>query len=385
MNYDSEQNWILCLGGSKSKLSLINSIHNKGFKCCLVDINQNCEMKNYSDLFLNVSIFNYKEILELLSTNNLIDKIILIIGYTSLEKGQFSAYMISKKLKLPFCSKKVLEFAWNKYLFKKFCKKNNFLTPEYIEKANYSTISKFLQKKSKIICKPKNGVGSINVNILKSPKDLQKFQDFHNYIFEEFLGNNLFSIDGLVINQKLIFQFVSKKHTRPNSFLTSGFSTIQDRKIHQTLENIGKKLFKKMHLNNSFFSLDVLLYNDVYYLIDFGILLDAEIDHLLFFLNIDIFSLLLDSLFNNSKFVFTQKDNWVISFLYPKKSGIITSLPIISQNNDKMIIKLNPKLGDTCNMPNGISDSVGYVIAKNSKWDKIREISDKLEQKITIK
>ena len=63
--------WVICLGGSESKIPIISAIKKQNFLCCVVDKNKNCSAKKFSDFFINQSISNNEQILEELQKKNI--------------------------------------------------------------------------------------------------------------------------------------------------------------------------------------------------------------------------------------------------------------------------------------------------------------------------
>ena len=50
--------WVICLGGSTSKIPIIEAVKKRGLNCCVIDRNPKCVAKNYSDLFFRSALYS---------------------------------------------------------------------------------------------------------------------------------------------------------------------------------------------------------------------------------------------------------------------------------------------------------------------------------------
>jgi len=382
--------WVICLGGSASKIPIIEAVKKRGLNCCVIDRNPNCVAKNFSDLFLNISTFNSDDILEQLIKLNIKDNIFIIFAYTSLMQAQYSALRIAKDLNILGWSESTLKLAWDKISFKNLCGKIGILTPESIIPNDIDEIKYFIKEKGLVVYKPKRGgVGSEKVHLINSSTNLNSINYKNNSFFlEEFMGNNLYSLDGLIIDHKIVFKLITRKYVRTDSQAIAGFSSYVDKEIKNAVNILIGKLIRAIDLNNTFFSFDIILNNELFYFIDFGILLDCEIDRFLNYMGIDVFGLFIDyflSRKNILKIIFNDKI--AMAFLYPLKKGKIKKLPklgdIYSFKTD-LAVEFNKKIYDKCNKRGLVEDKIGHIIKKNICWKDIRKMASLFEKNIII-
>ena len=87
--------WILCVGGGRSKITIIEAIKSQNLKCCIIDPDENCLGKNIADFFINRSILDVDKIIDDLHEKKIYNKILGIIPYVSFKNGQYAAYTLS--------------------------------------------------------------------------------------------------------------------------------------------------------------------------------------------------------------------------------------------------------------------------------------------------
>jgi len=388
MNKNSLKNkWVICLGGSASKTPILEAVKARGFNLCVIDKNPDCIAKNYSDLFLNISTFDSDAIIEHLTKSKIKNNIVVLFAYTSLIQAQYSASRISKDLNIPGWSKSTLEFAWNKIAFKNLCREIGILTPESIISNNIDETKHFIKEKGRVVYKPiRGGVGSESVHFIDSSTNFNSaICKDKSFFLEEYLGNELYSLDGLIIYHKIVFELLTRKIVRSDSQAIAGFTSCLNKWIHLTIQ--AKKLIKAMELNNTFFSFDIILHNGSFYFIDFGLLLDCEIDRLLAYADIDVFELFIDYILKLApieKLKFNRKI--AMAFLYPYRDGIIKKLPkpkdVISEPN--IWIEFNKNENDRCEQKGVVADKVGHIIKENICWRDLQKIANQFEENIII-
>ncbi len=299
--------------------------------------------------------------------------------------GQFSASRISQILHTPYCSEDILKLSWNKIELKKKCEHLGIPTPDYVINEN-NKLKKFLVHKKKIISKPKiGGIGSNSVFMFDS-SNIPKFLNKENCFFEEYLGDELYSYQALKIKGKFIFEFVLRKYIRPNSFTIDGFSANVSNKYIKSIIHSARKFIDNTKIDNSFIGFDVVHKNNIFYFIDFGILLDAKIDRLLSFQKIDVFDIFLTSLFSKSidkKYILNKNSS--MAFLYPKIKGKIKNLPNIKIYENNLIkLEFDKVLNDYCTLNNVVSDTLGHTISSNLTWCDLKNLSNKIEKQIIL-
>lgn len=362
--------WIICLGGSESKIPIISAIKKQNFLCCVVDKNKNCSAKKFSDFFINQSISNYEQILEELQKKNISKKTILVFSYVSDKSGQFTGQYLSSVLKTPFVEKSILELSWDKMKLKQFCIDHNFLTPSLITSDNIH--------EKKIIHKPRSSIGSEGVSLHDSFPTQKNNSDL---VFEEYLGNQIFICQGMIVNKKPVMFFVLKKHIRENTFTISGYSTFKDDKLKDDLIKITQNFIEVSGLDNSFFGFEFVYNEKKLFLIDFGILLDSGIHILLEHFGMNIFENFLESLHSTHHEMIDIPEKMSMMLLYSHQKGVITRLPLL--NSSTTSLKYIKSVGDSCVRGTVVADTIGYV-ASDSNWDDLSDIGKSIEKEILI-
>ena len=186
-----------------------------------------------------------------------------------------------------------------------------------------------------------------------------------------------------MINSKFIFQNFSKKYIRSDSFLTSGYSSNISENFINSFQNYTQKLISILNVNNSFFSFDVLYYKDKFYFIDFGLLLDAQMDRYLFHKNINCFELFLKTLKNENFKINSSKNNIIMGFIYPKIKGIMKNIPLISEKNlNNLYLEPIKSTNEFCDKKMDISDCVGILFSKDHSWKELENIISDMENQI---
>ena len=388
VNSSLREKWAICLGGSASKIPIVESIKAKGLKCCIIDQNSGCAAKDHADLFVNISTFDSEAIISQLEELGIKDNISIIFAYTSLMQAQYSALRISKDLNISGWSELSINYAWNKQSFKNLCHETGILTPESIVSNDINEIKNFIKEKGKVVCKPiKGGIGSESVHFINSTNFNSNLYKFDSLLFEEYLGNELYSLDGLVINNKIIFELVTRKMVSPISFATVGFICNVSENVKNTIIIKSEELLKTLKFNNTFFSFDILVHNDLFYFFDSALLLDCEVDRLLNCIGIDVFGLFIDCFLGREdieKVIFNKKI--AMAFLYPTKRGIIRFLPpdIVGDRTSNIILEYNKQIGDSVINNGFVSSKIGHIIGENVNWNQLSKMSSNIEKKIHI-
>ena len=105
---------IVVLGGGIQQTRCIKRSKKIGFKVCCFDINENCQGAKVADLFYQISIKDYSEILLVVSS---IENVVAILAPAT-EIGNLTASYIAGKLGLPYNREEVIKTTCNKSLMR---------------------------------------------------------------------------------------------------------------------------------------------------------------------------------------------------------------------------------------------------------------------------
>ena len=182
------------------------------------------------------------------------------------------------------------------------------------------------------------------------------------FILEQKISGREFTIDGWVSNKKIfIFKFFQKNTSFSSSPpLPLGYRLKKiDHQLQQKLKKLTRQAIQAFSLNHSFFSLDVISKKDgKNFIIDFGPLLDAKMDRLLYHAGIDIYNTALDLALGKTPAVSNYSlNNYTLDFAYRStiNSDLNSKILAIEANQSRLISK---------KLPSSVADITDWVITK---------------------
>ena len=381
--------WVVCLGGSDSKIPIIQAVQDRGMRCAVVDHDSDSPAKRYADLFLNISIFDSVAIIDALKQANILHATAFVFAYTSLQEGQLSASRLTKGLNIPINLKESwLENSWNKIAFKRFCSATGITTPAFTESLQGGGTHMFLERYGKAVCKPiEGGVGSKSVFFVDMLNDEQVIDN--SCFLEQYIDGDLYSYNGIAIKEEVPFSLVLRKYTRTDGKNIAGFSSRVDRKLGARIINQCKVAALSMHLRDTFFHFDILVRDGVSYFIDFGLLLDCRVNELLLYGGFNAYGYILDEVLNlptieHVRYTKNETET-AIAFVYPIQEGRLRSLPTsLSTVLPGCSAYIWKKEGDFVKVEGTVEDEIGYVVGRDVDWSKVKNVADMLEEEIII-
>lgn len=369
----------IIVGGSQSHVPFVKAAKKLNYKVVIFDKNSLCPAKKFCDEFYQISILDKKKIilkcLEISKKSNLRG----IMTYSASTETLAAVSEACDKLKLPSVSKECVKKVSNKRLMKKCFEKNEISTSEWILTKKINQGITFLKKFNKIIIKPYlNSRGSKGVYICDTKNILlkyflQKKSKLQNskVILENYYKGQEYSIDGYVFRNKPIVLSISKKFNlgEENNFIMKGFSKNSFYKRNKKVKDLEKVAFKtvnSLEINNSFFSIDVIIDKFKIIVLECGVQLDCKIDRMLYFLGLDVYSLFV-KIVSNVRPQFPKlisNKSAVLVFIFSKKKGQLLNTKVYRKKN--ALVEWNVKKGDIVYEPKSISDTLGWVILKGS-------------------
>jgi len=164
--------YIIILGAGKNQLPFILESKKLGFKTIVFDRDKTKIGYNKADLFYDISIYNYQEILRVLEILNL--SYHAIIARVTSSQGLLTGYEIAHKYNLTFASKLLINLGTNKTILAKFCQDHNIPAPKTKLIKNQNDISNVhISEKSTYILKPSMTIiGKKNIQKFNTKKEL---------------------------------------------------------------------------------------------------------------------------------------------------------------------------------------------------------------------
>ena len=370
--------YIAFIGGSKSQVPFIKAAIKLGYKVINFDKNINCPGANLSDQFYQISILDIDRIIKKCILLSRKYSLVGVATYSASKSALIAAAKICDYLNLPSFSLSSVELIHNKNIMKKKFKKAHIQSPEYLLSDNLNEISSLINKyKNGIILKPSNGSrGSLGVSIVKDIENLEECFNFAKInsldgkvIIEEYIKGQEYSIDGIIKNNLPNIISVTKKNNlgSKKNFIMKSFSSLCEKqkitlkKDFTDLNQITKKTLDVLGINNSFFSIDIIIEKDLYMVIECGILLDCKIDRLFWHAGIDIYKeyikLITGNLENNN---FKLEKQLMLEFIFAHKKGVLKKNVNYLENNLKL--EWEKEEGEFVFEPKSISDTIGWVI-----------------------
>jgi len=258
---------ILILGGSHRDIPLINAAQGLGFFVITLGDKDYYLGHNYSNKALKIN-FNDLETVKKVILDEKIDYLIPGSG----EESYLNTVQLSQELNIGnYDTLEIAQLVHNKWKFKQFCLENSISTPKgYF----YSSDSYLEDLNFPIVVKPANLSGGRGVEVVNNHSELQislkKAKKVSDEIFlEEFIDGELIAYSIFLKNQKILYGFTGKDDTYLNKYLITTAYPIQLnniilKKLNQDIE----KLSKLLHLVDGMFHLQIIIKNNIPYIID---------------------------------------------------------------------------------------------------------------------
>ena len=188
------------------------------------------------------------------------------------EESYLNTVQIAQELSIGnFDDLETAKLVHNKWKFKKFCLKHNISTPNglyYKEDSDLNSLS------FPIVIKPTNLSGGRGVDIVDNLNDLNlslsRAKKVSNEIFlEEFIEGELIAYSVFLKNQKIVYGFTGKDDTYKNPYLiTTAYPIGVEKVVLDRLKFDIEIMAKKLSLVDGMFHLQVIIKNQIPYIID---------------------------------------------------------------------------------------------------------------------
>ncbi len=309
MRQNKERKYLISLGAGKSQIPLIKSAKKKGFYLIIIDKNKYAPGKKFSEIFLNISTYNFTEIKRRI--NNLNKHIVGVINRSS-GNAVITAAKLQKFLCLKYSEPKNLSLTLDKKKFVAHCLKYKLPVPLEFKK------KLILNKNFPVIIKPAvSKYGKRGISIVKDRSNL----DYSIKIAKKYSKNKLFIIQQYVIGIDIVFMGIVKNKRIIELTFINEINQVKKNLIKRNIfknpgsninKNMKKRIFKVINKLIKVFNLDNTPINVSFringrklYLIEINLEISGELIHekLIKFKreNYNSFDWYLDNLFFNNK------------------------------------------------------------------------------------
>lgn len=259
---------ILILGGSHRDIPLIKASQKLGYFVITLGDRDYYLGHNYSDKSYKISFNDLDAVRKIIK-----DEQITYLLPGSGEESYLNTVQLAYEFGIGnFDTLETARLVHNKWKFKEFCFQNNISTPKgffYNPTSNEKIDLPF-----PIVVKPTNLSGGRGVEVVYDDITLQdalkNASHLSSEIFlEEFIDGKLIAYSIFLQNQKIIYGFTGEDKTYLNPYLiaTAYPITLSDETLNKLKDDI-EKLAKLLNLVDGMFHLQVLIKNNIPYIID---------------------------------------------------------------------------------------------------------------------
>ncbi len=258
---------ILILGGSHRDIPLINAAKELGCFVITLGAKDYYLGHKYSNKAYKIDFNDLEKIREIIKKEK-IDFLLPGCG----EESYLNTVKLAHEFNMGnFDNLDIAQLVHNKWKFKEFCLKYNISTPKGVL---YKNSEDLIDLNFPIIVKPTNLSGGLGVKIVNSSEELQqslkKAKKVSDEIFlEEFIDGKLIAYSIFIKNQKIVYGFFAEDKPFFNKYLiTTAYPTKVSDKVSQKLKEDIEKLAKNLNLVEGMFHLQILIKDNIPYIID---------------------------------------------------------------------------------------------------------------------
>lgn len=392
---------LLILGAGPDQIPGILKAKEMGIYTIVLDANPNAVAKQYSDEFYTVSIKHIEQIEKFLQTK-LTKKVdgVIAFGVDIASIIARTADILGVNYTIPLESAMLSE---NKFASKEFMNQCKIAIPAYKLLNSTKDINSFVNKYDfPIIVKPIDNSAARGISYLNNMSNIQTYYN-HALEFsrqkkvqvEKYLDGSQISTESFVINGKVYnIGFADRNYEDMNRFLPNIIenggdlpSEFMKEKHKQQLKQYLEIISKKLNIQNGVIKGDIVIHNDVVYIIEFALRLSGgnfssiEIPEStgVDFLKIAI-GLHLNIPIDEQELVIKENNHIALRYKFSEdtKKGIIKEIKSPKTDENIIFFALHVKLGEIISeKTTDHSKRLGFVIAKGDT----REIAIQNAQK----
>jgi len=376
---------LLILGGSHRDIPLIEASQELGYFVITLGAKDYYKGHKYSNQYFLVDFNDLNKVKQIIKDEQ-IDYIIPGCG----EESYLNTVKLAHELDIGnFDTLEVAQLIHNKWRFKEFCLENNICTPNGF----YWDNTKDLKELSfPIVIKPTNLSGGRGVDIVyninefnTSLKEALKVSD--DIFLEEYIDGKLIAYSVFIQDQKIVYAFSGADDTYLNPYLiTTAYPIKLDTKVEQRLIKDIEKISKKLNLVDGMFHLQVIIKDNLPYIIDVTRRIPGdfypyliEMSHGIKYSQAVVQAYIGEKILEN----FTKKkNNFIIRHVVmPTKNGVYKEL-IIHKNIENSIIFRFDLLEKNTIIEDYINTQISIIFTNDVKKDLNKLIHTKVVQNV---
>ncbi|MDD2698281.1 MAG: ATP-grasp domain-containing protein [Arcobacteraceae bacterium] len=381
---------IVILGGSHRDIPLIKASQELGYYVITLGDRDYYLGHNYSNKACKINFNDLDKVKELIKEEE-VDYIIPGSG----EESYLNTVLLAHELHIGnFDTLETAQLVHNKWKFKKFCLENGISTPKgffYNENSNDKINLEF-----PIVVKPTNLSGGRGVEVVYNEnqlhKALQHTSDISNEIFlEEFIDGKLIAYSIFLKEQKIVYGFLGDDATYLNPYLiTSAYPTTIEKETLTKLQNDIEKLAQLLKLVDGMFHLQVLIKNNIPYIIDVTRRIPGDLyPYLIEYSDGVEYSKAVVKAYTtgqiDDEFKYkNEKQNFIIRHcVMPTQNGIYESIKIDSSLEEKILLNFS-LIEPEYHITNYLNTQLAIIFIKLDKSDEIENIIKNINKLIQV-
>jgi len=381
---------ILILGGSHRDIPLIKASQELGYYVITLGDRDYYLGHKYSNQACKINFNDLDKIRELIKNEN-IDYIIPGSG----EESYLNTVLLANELHIGnFDTLETAKLVHNKWQFKEFCLQNEISTPKgffYTPDSDDKIDLEF-----PIVVKPTNLSGGRGVEVVYDEVQLENAlkntQNISNEIFlEEFIDGKLIAYSIFLKEQKILYGFLGEDRAYLNPYLiASAYPTTLPSEALLRLQNDIEKLAQLLKLVDGMFHLQVLIKNNIPYIIDVTRRIPGDLyPYLIEYCDGVEYSKAVVKAYTtgqiNDEFEHkNENQNFIIRHcVMPTQNGIYESIKIDSSLEEKILLNfslIEPKYQIT----NYLNTQLAIIFIKLDKSDEIENIIKNINKLIQV-
>jgi len=262
-----ESKKVLILGGSHRDIPLIKAAQALGYFVITLGSKRYYKGHHYANKYFLINFNDIEEVRKIIKK----EKINYLIPGSG-EESYLNTVLLAKEFNIGNFDKiEVARLIHNKWRFKDFCLQHGISTPKGIYYQDNQDLSVLTFP---VVVKPTNLSGGRGVDIVYNEnefqKSLKKTTEITNEIFfEEYIHGQLIAYSIFLQDQKIMYAFSGIDETYLNPYLiTTAYPLTLDSKVEEILSKDIEKIAKILSLVDGMFHLQVIIKDDIPYIID---------------------------------------------------------------------------------------------------------------------
>ncbi|WP_121616720.1 ATP-grasp domain-containing protein [Virgibacillus halodenitrificans] len=359
--------------------------------------------EGYNNIFVINDYYNNSEMMHVLKEINELDRLNIIIAIDEVDierAGFFREYFNINNGQNLFSAVAYRDKFW----MKEIIKSSNIPVPAYREIKNTDEAISFSRQYGyPVVLKPKNGMGSMGVHKVNSEMELCNtgFENVH--MIEQYIDfENMYSVDGLVINNEVFFASVCRYNQSTIDYIDEGNVSIIEivdpkEEIHSRLLDANKQIISSLPKSKNAFSFHTEIFHSTDDKLIFcetasraGGARIVEAINQSYGIQLEECTVKLQSgIWTNNSISISSTPNFLSAvILIPKREGKVRKIP--STIPFRWVTEYQPrvKVGDCITGVNHSSDTIASLIVtgntKEELWDNINCLKEYLLKEIDI-